>query len=66
MINVVRQPEDYALPGVGLGQQTYVYALLPKKVVQFLLPAPNTVGIPAGEPRCFGRCPSRPCCHTRL
>jgi hypothetical protein len=34
---------------VGLCQQAYVYAVLPKKIVQFWLSAMNTVGVPAGH-----------------
>jgi len=45
----------------------YVDPVLPEKVIQFLLPAADTVGIPAGQPQGFSpRRPSRPCCHIQL
>jgi hypothetical protein len=43
---------------VGIGQQAYVYTVLPKEVIHFLLPAADTIGVPAGQ-QGFGRYPFR-------
>jgi hypothetical protein len=42
---------------VGLGQQAYVYTVLPKEVIQFLLPAADIVDVPADKPQDFSRRP---------
>jgi hypothetical protein len=45
----------------------HVDPVLPEEAIHFLLPAADTVGIPAGQPQDFNpRRPSRPYCQTGL
>jgi hypothetical protein len=54
-------------PEVGLVQQANIDPVLPEEVIQFLLSAANSVGIPAGQPQGFApRYSFRPCCHIQL
>jgi len=47
---------------MGVGEQVYVNPVLSEEMIQFLLPAADTVDIPAGQPQGFSpRRPSRPC-----
>jgi hypothetical protein len=39
---------------VRLGQQAYIDAMLSEEVIQFLLPATDTVSIAASQPQGFG------------
>jgi len=38
---------------VGLGQEAYVDPILPEEVIQFQLPAADTIGVPVGQPQGF-------------
>jgi len=41
--------------------------MLTKEMIQFQLPAADTVGVPAGQPQGFNLvCPMNPRCHTQL
>jgi hypothetical protein len=65
--NIVCQPDDLHCPEVRLGQQAYINAMLSEEVIQFLLPAADTVSIPASQSQGFGPfSPCGPCCHIRL
>jgi hypothetical protein len=50
---IVCQPEDLLCPEVRFGQQAYIDAMLAEELIQFLLPAADTVSIPANQPQGF-------------
>jgi hypothetical protein len=59
--------KDFSWSEVCLILETYVNTVLTKEMIQFELPAADTVGIPAGQLQGFNLvCPIKPCCHTQL
>ena len=52
---------------MSLGKHAYVDPVLPEDIIEFQLPAVDTVGIPPGQSQGFIPCrPSTPCCDPQL
>jgi hypothetical protein len=59
--------KDFSWSEVCLMYKMYVNTVLTKEMIQFQLPAENTIGVPASQPQGFNLvCPIKPCCRTQL